>query len=86
MVLISMMEGRQEPDDCCKMRVGVFNKVSVFRYRVDAEKCVHCGKCAKACQMEVNPVENPNSLECIRCGRCKKICPTQAIQCGTKRK
>ena len=65
---------------------SVFNKVSVFRYRVDAEKCVHCGKCAKACQMEVNPVENPNSLECIRCGRCKKICPTQAIQCGTKRK
>ena len=38
---------------------SVFNKVSVFRYRVDAEKCVHCGKSAKACQMEVNPVENP---------------------------
>ena len=64
---------------------SVFNKVSVFRYRVDAEKCVHCGKCAKACQMEVNPVENPNSAECIRCGRCKKACPTQAIQCGVKR-
>ena len=44
---------------------SVFNKVSVFRYRVDAEKCVHCGKCAKACQMEVNPVENPNSLESV---------------------
>ena len=47
--------------------------------------CIHCGKCAKACQMEVNPVENPNSAECIRCGRCKKACPTQAIQCGVKR-
>ena len=52
---------------------------------VDEEKCIHCGKCAKACQMEVNPVENPNSAECIRCGRCKKACPTQAIQCGVKR-
>ena len=41
---------------------------------------------AKACQMEVNPVDNPNSAECIRCGRCKKACPTQAIQCGIKRK
>ena len=61
---------------------SVFNKVSVFRYRVDKEKCVHCGKCRNICQMEVDPTENPNSTECIRCGRCKKICPTQAIRCG----
>ena len=64
---------------------SIFNGVSVYRYRVDMEKCIHCGKCAKACQMEVNPVDNPNSAECIRCGRCKKACPTQAIQCGIKR-
>ena len=64
---------------------SIFNRVSVYRYRVDVEKCVHCGKCAKACQMEVNPVDNPNSAECIRCGRCKKACPTQAIHCGIKR-
>ena len=64
---------------------SVFNKVSVFRYRVDQDKCVHCGKCAKVCQMEIDPVENPNSTECIRCGRCKKVCPMQAIHCGVKR-
>ena len=61
---------------------SVFNKVSVFRYRVEKEKCVHCGKCRNICQMEVDPTEDPNSAECIRCGRCKKICPTQAIRCG----
>jgi len=64
---------------------SVFNPISVFRYRVDEEKCVHCGKCAAACQMQVNPVEHANDLECIRCGRCKKACPTQAISCGMKR-
>ena len=48
--------------------------------------CVHCGKCAKACQMIVDPVENSNSPECIRCGRCRKVCPTDAIQCGIRRK
>lgn len=63
---------------------SVFNPVSVFRYQVDKEKCVHCGKCAAACQMQVNPVENANDLECIRCGRCKKACPTGAISCGAK--
>ena len=61
---------------------SVFNKVSVFRYRIDSEKCVHCGKCASACQMGVNPVETPNSSECIRCGRCRQACPKDAISCG----
>lgn len=61
---------------------SVFNKVSVYRYQVDMDKCVHCGKCARACQMEVNPVEDANSLECIRCGRCRQACPTGAIKCG----
>lgn len=51
---------------------SVFNKVSVFRYRVEKEKCVHCGKCRNICQMEVDPTEDPNSAECIRCGRCKR--------------
>lgn len=63
---------------------SVFNPVSIFRYQVDKEKCVHCGKCAAACQMQVNPVENANDLECIRCGRCKKACPTGAISCGVR--
>lgn len=63
---------------------SVFNPVSIFRYQVDKEKCVHCGKCAAACQMQVNPVENANDLECIRCGRCKKSCPTGAISCGVR--
>lgn len=61
---------------------SIFNKVSVFRYRIDKEKCVHCGKCASACQMGVNPVETPNSSECIRCGRCRQACPKDAISCG----
>ncbi len=58
---------------------SVFNKVSVYRYHVDEDKCVHCGKCAKACQMAVDPVKMPNSCECIRCGRCRQACPTGAI-------
>lgn len=63
---------------------SVFNPISIFRYRVDDEKCVHCGKCAQTCQMQVNPVENANHPECIRCGRCKKACPVGAISCGMR--
>ena len=65
---------------------SIFNPVSLYKYRVDKDKCIKCGKCAKACQMIVDPVENSNSPECIRCGRCRKVCPTDAIQCGIRRK
>lgn len=61
---------------------SVFNPIAVFRYRVDKEACVHCGACAKACKMQVDPSETPNHPECIRCGSCKKICPTGAIYSG----
>ena len=65
---------------------SVFNKVSVFRYRVDPDKCVSCGKCTRACQMEIDPVREVNSPECIRCGRLKTACPTGAITCGVRKK
>lgn len=58
---------------------SVFNPISVFKYRVDKNKCTQCGACAKVCKMQVNPSKTPNHPECIRCGQCKKICPTGAI-------
>lgn len=65
---------------------SVFNKISVFRYRVDEEKCIHCGKCAQNCDMGCDPVQDANDLECIRCGKCKKCCPTGAICSGFRAK
>lgn len=58
---------------------SLFQPISVFRYRVDQELCTHCGACAKACKMQVDPVKFPNHPECIRCGQCKKVCPTGSL-------
>jgi ferredoxin len=58
---------------------ALLNKHSMLRYRVDADACTHCGACAKACGMQVDPSKQPNHPECIRCGECKKACPTEAI-------
>ncbi len=61
---------------------ALFNKISLYQYRVDTTKCIACGRCASNCLMNVNPVENANHLECIRCGKCKAVCPTKAIDSG----
>lgn len=61
---------------------GLTNPVSFYKLRVDEEQCIRCGKCAKVCPMQVDPVKSPNALECIRCGECKKACPTGAISMG----
>lgn len=63
---------------------SVFNPISVFKYRVDKNKCVGCKACSKCCKMGCDPTENANSLECIRCGKCKSVCPTKAISFGFK--
>lgn len=59
---------------------SIFNPISIFKYRVNPEKCIHCHACANICKMNVDPVKNANDLECIRCGKCKSICPTNAIE------
>ena len=63
---------------------ALFNRVSLLQMQVDKNKCVSCGKCAKACRMDVDVTKHPNHTECIRCGMCVKACPTGAIcyRCG----
>lgn len=65
---------------------SLFNRISIFSYRVDEHKCTHCGACAKVCKMQVDPVKNANAAECIRCGKCKQVCPTGAIVSGIAKK
>lgn len=48
---------------------------------LDAEKCRACGKCSKACPMELTPhltfseSQQFSSFDCIRCGKCVEACP-----------
>ena len=58
---------------------ALMNKVSLFGMKVDKHKCVSCGKCAKACKMDVDVTKAPDHTECIRCGMCVRACPTKAV-------
>jgi len=61
---------------------GFFNKVSLYRLRLEKTKCIHCGACARACKMAVDPCRAPNSPECIRCGDCVRVCRFSALRAG----
>ena len=56
---------------------ALLNRMSLFRMQVDRDKCVSCGKCAKACKMDVDVTKTPNHTECIRCGMCARA----AVHC-----
>lgn len=58
---------------------ALFNSISVYRLKLDKEKCVSCGACARVCKMDVDPSRTPNALECIRCGDCIKTCSFSAL-------
>lgn len=63
---------------------SAFNKLSIVKLQCDETKCTHCGKCAKVCKMNVDPVKTPKSAECIRCGKCIKDCPVDALKMAAK--
>lgn len=55
-----------------------------LRVKVDADKCVSCGKCEDICPMNVQVTENSrkrvNGTECILCFECVQQCPKGALK------
>lgn len=62
---------------------GIFNKFSLYRFKIDSTKCTQCGACQKKCKLDIKVYKNPNSMDCIRCGECKESCPNNAIYIKT---
>lgn len=58
---------------------GWFNRFCLVQVHWEKEKCVSCGKCQKACPVDLKPEEISVSPECIKCGKCAGVCPTDCI-------
>jgi polyferredoxin len=59
--------------------VGLLSLLSPYKVRRDAEACIDCAKCAKACPAKL-PVDSKlqiRSAECTACLSCVAVCPAQ---------
>jgi len=84
LLLMSLMVYRPFCKYLCPLGAiyGLFAPISLYRLKVDEEKCVKCGKCQKACKMDIRVWKTPNHRECIRCLDCVKSCPYGALEAG----
>ena len=59
--------------------MGLVSTLSPVRIRRDAQACIDCGKCAKACpaNLPVDQLVQIRSLECTSCMECVAVCPAQ---------
>ncbi len=65
---------------------GALNPVSLYRLRMEEDKCIRCGACARVCRMCLDPTLKTNHPECVRCGDCVNACPTDALSMGFGRR
>lgn len=71
--------------------LGIIALVSPTRIRRNADLCIDCAKCAKACPagLPVDTALSVRSAECTACMSCVAICPAAGaldLTCGTRRR
>ncbi len=60
---------------------GLIGKASPYAVRVEQATCIQCGKCSRACPMNIDVMNAKNGrvtdIECINCNECITACPVQ---------
>jgi polyferredoxin len=59
--------------------MGIVSALSPVKIRRDAEACIDCGKCNKACpsHLPVDRLVQIRSVECTACMECVAVCPAE---------
>lgn len=75
--------GKSREEKFLNVSVGIKGDPHVSKAFISPEKCVACGKCLPACQIQYAILRGKSykiqSMRCIGCGACVKTCPKKAI-------
>ncbi|MFB0525770.1 MAG: 4Fe-4S binding protein, partial [Phycisphaerae bacterium] len=61
---------------------SLFNRISAFFLRFNADQCTKCEQCHKLCEYGIEPERSPNNWRCVRCLECTR-CGPQALTFGS---
>jgi len=63
----------------------LLERVSIFRVKIDRNRCINCGACVSACPLDAakdRVAGKPLPADCFSCARCLNACPVDAIRYG----
>ena len=63
----------------------LFERISIFRVRIDRDRCNECGACIAACPLDAAKdcvAGKALPADCFSCARCLNVCPQDAIRYG----
>jgi polyferredoxin len=63
----------------------LLERVSIFRVKIDRERCTNCGACIIACPLDAAKGRVAGKVfpaDCFSCARCLNVCPEDAIGYG----
>ena len=61
----------------------LLERVSLFRVKIDRDRCIECGACVSACPLDAAKGRVAGKLfpaDCFSCARCLNVCPVDAIR------
>jgi polyferredoxin len=61
---------------------SLFNRISAFFVRFNADECTDCERCHKLCEYGIEPEKSPNDSLCVRCLKCTN-CDLNALTFGS---
>jgi len=63
----------------------LLERISLFRVKIDRERCTNCGACIRACPLQAAKGRVAGKrfpADCFSCARCLNVCPEDAIAYG----
>ncbi len=89
LAVLAYKNGRTYCNTVCPVGavLGLLSKFSLFRIRIDTDKCVKCGVCARKCKASCIDAKNHaiDYTRCVACMDCIGNCKSGAISYGLRK-